>query len=440
MNPGAPSPFLFLNHRTSFMKTKILLTSAVVFLAIATTFATLDIVQTSPEMEEPVYVLKNTDTGKIFGTFWDRANDKSDYGFESSISPTFVWSPDRAYVAVGYGNPRATAVCLYRVVGNSLKEVAIPALSTEQSEPIDAIADTAATGTDIVRWQSDGTLLLRFWAAEEVKSEDQVQREPSVWADVEVNGDKASIVGTSTMEPSAPPAGMFPNPAPPAGETLATQQAAASAAAESFSPDRLVGVHPVTGKNPDGTTYQGTAEIRVVNGVVGIEWKIGKTISHGQGLMVGQTLGIALDDGLAIYRFYGQSEGQSLIGVWSGAGSEKTNHEAILIGDADMTQATADPVPINGKFVSLREVADGQIESSVTISGGENAKVVRWTDSDGKTTKCQGLALGEALAVLTPTGLSVLTKHVDDHGGVSFVGRALSRGGQMSSESFIPEP
>lgn len=420
------------------MNKTLSLTVGTLLLAFSTVQAALDIVQKNGA--GTIYLLKNTDTGMVLGTFWDRQNEKSDYGFESSIVPDFVWSADRSYVAVTAGASRSRAVSLYRVTENSLKPIEVPQLSADQAAEIDAIDDVSASGTDAVRWTPNGELLLRFWAAPRVTSDTEESKDVSVWADVEVTGDKARIVGTSTMEPSTPPAEMFPNPAPPAGETLASQEAEAAAEDEGFSPERLVGVHPVSGTNPDGSSYQGTAEIRVVNGVVGIEWKIGKTVSHGQGLLVGQTLGVALDDGLAIYQLFGQAEGQSLIGIWSSAGSSKTNHEAILIGNADMTQATIDPVPINGKYRSLREFAHVQVESLVTISGGDQAKTVRWTDSEGQTTKRQGLALGDGFAVLTPVGLSVCFKGSDASASESLVGMALLKDGTSDSESLHPIP
>ena len=397
------------------MKTTLFLILGGIFLALSSIHAALDIVET----DGTVYVLKNTDTGKVLGTFWDRENDTSDYGFESSIVPDFKWSPDRTYVAVTAGASRSRAVSLYRVTGNSLKEIEVPPLPAEQSAEIDAI-DAAASGTDAVRWQPEGTLLLKYWAEGKVHSETETQKKAEIWVDVEVSGNKAKITGWSLAEPSAPPA----------SETLASQQAAASD--EGSSPQRLVGVHRVIGTNPNGSTYKGTAEIRVVNGVVGIEWRIGKTVSHGQGLLVGQTLGIALDDGLAIYRLFGQSEGQSLIGIWTGSASTQANKEAILIGNAEMTEATFSPEKINGKYRSLREFAHSQVESSVTISGGDMAKAVRWTDSAGKTTKCQGLALGNGFAALTPAGLSVLVKGDK----VSLEGRVLLHDGSSDSESL----
>jgi hypothetical protein len=187
----------------------------------------------------------------------------------------------------------------------------------------------------------------------------------------------------------------------------------------------------VSGKNLDGSTYKGTVKIRVANGLVGLEWKIGSSVSHGRGILVGQTLGVALDDGIAIYRIIGQAEGQSLIGFWSGAGSPVTNPEAILIGNADMTQANLPAEQINGKYTSLREVDDGQVEGSVKISGGEIAKTALWKIGN-KSSKCQGLALSDGLAILTPSGLSVFTKRGD-----SLEGQSMTQKGKICQESLI---
>ncbi len=425
------------------MNPTLRLTLGSLFFAVASLHATLDIVP--KDGNETLLVLKNTDTGEVLGTFWDRGeNDepgKSDYGFESSAVPSFLWSPDRKYVAVTGGAPRYQAATLYRVTDDSLKPVEIPPLTDDQSAELNAV-DEVASGTELLRWQTDGTLLLRFWATPRATSDTAEPKDVSVWADVEVNGATAKIVGTSTMEPSTPPAGMFPNPAPPAGETLASQQAAAAepapAAAEGFPADRLVGTHPVSGKNPDGTPYQGTVEIRVVNGIVGLEWKIGDSVSHGQGLLVGQTLGIALDDGLAIYRIVGQADGQSLIGVWAGANSRTPNPETILVGNADITHVNFPDESLDGRYTAIRDVAGGPERVPVTISGGDIAKKVVWKAED-KTSTCQGLALGDGLAILTPAGISVFEKHTEDGGYVSLPGRALTRDGEVENETLIPE-
>jgi len=391
---------------------------ATLLLTVAPLHAALDIV--SKDGSATVLVLEDTATGKVLGTFWDRETDKSDYGFESSIVPDFQWSADRAYVAVTAGASRNRAVSLYRVIGDSLKEIEVPMLSAEQAAEIDAI-DQAAGGTDAVRWQPDGTLLLKFWADGEVTSDTETPKQAAVWADLEVSGDKATIMGTSSMEPSTPPEGMFPNPAPPAGETLASVREASGASDYGFDASGLVGIHKVSGQNPDGSPYEGTVEISFVNGVVGLQWKIGDSVSLGVGAMVGMTLGVVLEDGLAIYRLFGQSEGQSLIGVWAMAGSPGVNNEAILIGNADMKQADITPESLNGTYSSIRKVDDGQIAGRATISGDEIAKSVSWTLAE-KTLECQALALSEGIAILSPDGISVLEKRGDSLKG-SFVGK-----------------
>lgn len=97
-----------------------------------------------------------------------------------------------------------------------------------------------------------------------------------------------------------------------------------------------------------------------------------------------------------------------------------------------MEDALVEAERVNGEYRSLREVADGQVEAGVTISGGENAKKVVW-ESNGKKVTCQGLALGEGLAILTPSGLSVYSKRGD-----SFEGQSVTGKGKISQESLIP--
>lgn len=204
-----------------------------------------------------------------------------------------------------------------------------------------------------------------------------------------------------------------------------------------FAPSRFVGTHQVSGRNPDGTKYHGTVEIREKNGLLLLQWKIGKQISYGTGMLVGMTLGVALENGLAIYKVVGQSEGQSLIGFWSPEGSSSVNEEAILIGNADMMDAKFPVEKINGKYQSLREVKEGQIEGKLTISGGDVAKKILW-NIDGKTSKCQGLALSDGLALISPEGLSVFEKRTDAKGGISLEGLSLTGKGTISQEALIP--
>jgi hypothetical protein len=79
------------HHATLVKRLIIPLLASSLVVAASSAFAGLDIIETGPEGAEPVYVVADTDTGRVVGTFWDRANDSSDYGFESSIVPDFVW-------------------------------------------------------------------------------------------------------------------------------------------------------------------------------------------------------------------------------------------------------------------------------------------------------------------------------------------------------------
>ena len=200
------------------MKKPQLVLLAIVLAAAAPAFAALDIVKSKSN-----WVVKDTSSGRVVGTFWSPNDGGSDFGYESSIVPDFLWSPGHDYVAVTGGASRSRAVSLYKVVGNTLKEIAVPQLDDQQAAPLNEITDPVADGTDAVRWQSDGTLLLHCWSAQRVTSDTGVQKQANVWADLEVNGGQAKIVGTSALEPSSPSSqSLPPNPAPPAGETLAS--------------------------------------------------------------------------------------------------------------------------------------------------------------------------------------------------------------------------
>jgi hypothetical protein len=206
------------------MKRTISFAAGCLFLGLLPASAVLDIVADNAEGKEPVYVLQDTSTGENYGTFWDRANDTSDFGFESSIVPDFVWSKDRDYVAVTAGASRSRTVSIYKVVGSSLEEVSVPQLNDEQAAPLSDISNPAAEGMDAIRWQPDGTLLVRFWSVDRVADDSAEQKEANVWADIEIDGNRAITVGTSTAEPSAPSEpSLTANPAPPAGETLASR-------------------------------------------------------------------------------------------------------------------------------------------------------------------------------------------------------------------------
>jgi hypothetical protein len=208
------------NANPPMSNTSLRATACALILAIAPAFAALDIVESKSK-----WVVKDTSSGRVLGTFWSPNDGGSDFGYESSIVPDFLWSPDRDYLAVTGGASRSRAVSLYQVVGSTLKEIAVPQLDDQQAAPLNEITDSVADGTDAVRWQSDGTLLLHCWSAQRVNSDSEEQKQGDVWADLEVNGNQAKIVGTSAVEPSSSSSqSLPPNPAPPAGETLASPQ------------------------------------------------------------------------------------------------------------------------------------------------------------------------------------------------------------------------
>lgn len=52
-------------------------------------FAALEIVPQKPDSDHIDLVLKDMESGKVLGTFWNRDAGTSDYGFESSKAPVF---------------------------------------------------------------------------------------------------------------------------------------------------------------------------------------------------------------------------------------------------------------------------------------------------------------------------------------------------------------
>lgn len=164
--------------------------------------AGLDIVE-SKSSDESVWVVKETSSGKVLGTFWKPADQTSAFGYENlqSDPPEFTWSKDRTHVAVKGGSARSQQVYLYEVTGDTLKAIEIPALSDKEMAPITKLDDVIAEGSDAVAWQADGTLLLHYWADNRVSSETEKQKRGEVWAFVQVKGGKAKILRTTTKKP-----------------------------------------------------------------------------------------------------------------------------------------------------------------------------------------------------------------------------------------------
>ncbi len=385
---------------------------------VGTLFASLDIVPRKPGSDNIDLVLKDMDTGKLLGSFWNRDAGTSDYGFESSKAPVFYWNEDRSLVAIDYGNPRHSAVCLYRATAKTIKAIDLPELSPEQAAPLDAIGDRSAGGSEVAKWLPDGTLVIKYSAFGEAKQESGEAPEAHVWATVNITGLIASITTNSSVEPeSAESAG-------------APDDAGMDAA-------KLAGKHQVSGKNSDGSPYKGTVKITVQDEVVSLEWTIGKTVSKGKGLLVGNFLGVKLDEGIALYSLVGQADGISLVGLWSGAGSTAVNPDTILIGNPDITSLDLSPTQGTGRYLSLRETDDGQVEADVLITGKGKAREITWSMGKKKT-PCQAIAHSSGLAVLTPEGLAVYQEEKDDKGEAWFSGALLSAKGKRLPQSLTP--
>jgi len=206
-----------------------------------------------------------------------------------------------------------------------------------------------------------------------------------------------------------------------------------------LDPKQLAGSHVCKGTNPDGSKYEGNITVRCKNGLLLMEWEIAGKKSHGTGLLEGMTLGVALDDGLAIYRVFPQDEGFSLIGRWATEGSQDACNEILLIGNADMTKAKIPVSKFNGNYTWRRESSgDSEDEGTASISGGDASKSIRWALGK-KTVPGQGLALGEGLAVIRPDGLAVYQLLKDKKNQPYLAGHSLRKPATICSESLTPE-
>ena len=370
----------------------------------------------------PVYFFADKGSSKERKLFWNPQEAKSDFGYsaDGDVRPEFFWSAARDYLAVNGGSPRDRQVFLYRVAKGNLSPVDVIPFTRAQSGPLRKLkGGLAASGTGVLRWTADGTLLIHVWADERVTDEKQKQNSASLWAELEMDGNKAKPVSVSDSEPS--------------------KETADVADGNQLDPKEIAGTHDCKGTNPDGSKYEGTITIRCKNGLVLMEWEIAGKKSHGTGLLEGMTLGVALDDGLAIYQVFPQDEGFSLIGRWAAEGSQDASNEVILIGDADMKKAKIPISKFNGSYSWLRESSgDSQDEGTVKITGGEASKDVRWTLGK-KVVQGQGLALGEGLAVIRPDGLAVYQLLQDKKNQPYLGGHSLRKPATICNESLTPK-
>lgn len=205
-----------------------------------------------------------------------------------------------------------------------------------------------------------------------------------------------------------------------------------------FDPASLEGRHEVSGRNPDGSPYQGEVTVRVKDRLVLMQWKVGERETFGTGVVEGMTLGVALQGGVAIYGAVPQAEGMSLVGLWSQEGSGAASEETILVGNADVTDAQFEVGAFNGTYNALRETADGSQDEERMIIAGEDIVKTLTVGSGERVQKAEGLALGDGLAAITPDGLMVLNLRGGDEGRKDLSGVMVLGDGSVSSVSLVP--
>lgn len=205
-----------------------------------------------------------------------------------------------------------------------------------------------------------------------------------------------------------------------------------------FDMASLEGTHAVSGRNPDGSAYQGEVTVRVKDGLVLMQRKTGEREMSGTGVVVGLTLGVALQGGVAIYGAVPQAEGVSLAGLWSQEGSGEASEETILVGKAGVAGAQFEAADFNGTYTARSERGDGSGNEERMVIAGEAIVKTLTVGSGERVQKAEGLALGDALAAITPDGLMVLNLRVADEGQRDLSGVMVLGDGSVSAVSLVP--
>lgn len=363
--------------------------------------------------ESAAWFVTDESTGDVVGTFWSPFTGESDFGYSSDleIPPVFEWSPDRDYVAVEGGPAEERTVFLYRATGTTLKKIPLPELPESLEAAFAELGKARAAGFRVERWESGDELVLLRW--------ERFASGRFAVSEVHVVFEKLSARIASATEPE----GMKSLPEK-------TDDSAPTPAA--FDPASLEGEHPVSGSNAQGTSYTGTVEIRVKNGLVLLKWQIGNKTTFGTGLVLsnvsGNVLGIAYDQGVAIYQIVSGKSGPALFGVWASQGMSSTGTEIIGNSAADPELPVFD---FNGRYTL---VTDDRPSVPFVIDGGDFNKEIRF----GKE-RAEGLALGDGLAIITPQGLIVLQMSSGEGGFQTITGKSLDSQGNVQSVSLVQE-
>jgi hypothetical protein len=219
---------------------------------------------------------------------------------------------------------------------------------------------------------------------------------------------------------------------------LVTIVPAGAAEGYAFDLASLEGTHAVSGRNPDGSAYKGEVIVRIKDGLILMQWKTGERETFGTGVVVGMTLGVALQGGVAIYGAVPRADGMSLVGLWSKEGSGEASEETIFVGNADVTDAEFEVAAINGTYTALREKTDGSQDEERIVIAGEDIVKTLTVGSGERVQKAEGLALGDGLAAITPDGLMVLNLRGDDDGQKDLSGVTVLGDGSVSAFSLVP--
>ena len=213
---------------------------------------------------------------------------------------------------------------------------------------------------------------------------------------------------------------------------------ARAAEEHTFDTALLEGTHAVSGRNPDGSAYEGEVTVRVKDGLMLMQWKVGENEVFGTGVVAGMTLGVAVQGGVAIYGAVPQAEGLSLVGLWSREGSGEASEETIFVGQADVTDARFEVKDFNGTFTASGGNSEGSSsEERVVIAGGDVVKTLT-VGTGERVQKAEGLALGDGLAAIMPDGLMVVNWCGGEDERKAMSGLMVLGDGSVSEISLAP--
>jgi hypothetical protein len=433
--------------RTHIMITKKAVWGWGVMVALAVVSA-----QAGVEIRKDGGIYEIVNDGEPAGVFWNPKTAASDVKFVAmkGEEPKIFWNKSHRYLAANGGTARDRQLYLYLVDGKDWSSVETKSLSAGQLAPLKAIGKWEASGTEAVRWVRATTLLMRVWA------KGTNGKTASILAVLEIDGDKAEVAETSAEEPAGETTAEETTEPDATAEARAEEpvesEDASSAAIERKRRDadepaarsstatikaaQLVGEHPYTGKNPDGSAYRGTVAIRAKGGLLLFQWKVGDSATHGTGLLEGSTVGVALESGVAIYQAVPNNGGISLIGLWKTENGKEAADEVIFIGEAEQTDGKFAIRDIDGEWDFRREAGDDEaITGTVKISGGDVVKKLRWQLPSGRMAG-EGLLLADGLAVITEEGLAVYS--ITGGRKERFAGRSVNGKSQIFEETLTP--